>query len=343
MSRRKAYSQVKKTKQIRAKHVKGMGDTLFRGFQCLNPECDNFIFVKDSDIGENFCIRCPKCAYEHKKGGVTKFFEYSVEVKNSQGDIKIDSQGDFIITHKDYIKEAMLYKYCIVCNTLKPLEYFDNHASRTSGKQGECRLCKKLYNNIKNRTRISDQHREAAQKRRLLIEIAGTPKIDSEAIEKRFGHKCFCCGKSLKSVASRTEKPLDHTLPVYYLWPLTSENATLLCRDCNGKKTGTWPSDFYGDKKLKELSVITGIDYQLLAGKPKFNPEAIEALHDTSKVDNLLRKFAKYMDDIINLRNRILEHTQYDFFKNSSTISDVHVRKADEILNAKSQAKREGS
>ena len=45
MPRRSKYSNVNKTNQIRAPHVKGMGDVAFKGFQCLNPYCTNFIFV----------------------------------------------------------------------------------------------------------------------------------------------------------------------------------------------------------------------------------------------------------------------------------------------------------
>ena len=46
MVRRKPYTKVDKTNQIRAEHVRGMGDTVFKGFQCLNSECQEFIFVR---------------------------------------------------------------------------------------------------------------------------------------------------------------------------------------------------------------------------------------------------------------------------------------------------------
>ena len=215
---------------------------------------------------------------------------------------------------------------------MKPLDFFDHHSSRTSGRQGECRLCKKAYNEIKNGTRLSDQHREAAQKRRLLLDVAGSPKINSREIEERYNHKCFCCGKDLSPVADRHEKPLDHTLPVYYLWPLSTENATLLCRDCNGSKSGAWPSEFYDDAHLRRLSILTGFDYDLLAGSPQYNPAAIAALHDPEKVDALLVKFVGYMPEVIKLRNRILRDTGFDFFSVSTTISDAYIRQADSLL-----------
>ena len=332
MARRSPYSKVNKTNQIRADHVKGMGDVVFKGFQCLNPDCTEFIFVREDEIGEDFSIVCPACGYVHESGGETKFYDYSMDVQNDEGGTTSVATGEFTIYHDEYIEEAKRFKYCIVCNTIKPLEFFDNHSARKSGRQGECRLCKKAYNEIKNGTRLTDQHREAAQKRRLLLDVAGSPKINSREIEERYHHKCFCCGKDLSSVTSKKEKPLDHTLPVYYLWPLSTENATLLCRDCNGSKSGTWPSQFYDDTHLRQLAILTGFDYDLLSGEPQYNPDAIAALHNPEKVDALLVKFAAYMPEIIKLRNRILKDTGFDFFSVSTTISDAYVRQANEQL-----------
>lgn len=165
MARRSPYSKVNKTNQIRADHVKGMGDVVFKGFQCLNPNCTEFIFVREDEIGEDFSIECPSCGYVHESGGETKFYDYSMDVNDEDGIPVSVATGAFTIYHDDYIAEAKQYKYCIVCNAIKPLEYFDRHSSRASGRQGECRLCKKAYNEIKNGTRTSDQHREAAQKK----------------------------------------------------------------------------------------------------------------------------------------------------------------------------------
>lgn len=332
MPRRSPYSNVNKTNQIRADHVRGMGDVVFKGFQCLNPYCTEFIFVKEDEIGEDFHIECPTCGYVHESGGETQFYDYSMDVNDDDGNPVSVATGSFTIYHDDYIAEAQRYKYCIVCNAIKPLEFFDRHAARNSGRQGECRLCKKAYNEIKNGTRLSDQHREAAQKRRLLLDVAGSPRINSRAIEERYGHKCFCCGKDLSAVTDKREKPLDHTLPVYYLWPLSTENATLLCRDCNGNKSGTWPSEFYNDTQLRRLSIMTGFDYDLLSGEPQYNPDAIAALHDSGKVDALLEKFAAYMPEVIKLRNRILRDTGYDFFSVSTTISDAYIRQANSMM-----------
>lgn len=251
-----------------------------------------------------------------------------MDVADENGILHSVSSGEFTIYHEDYINESMQYKYCIICNSLKPLSYFDNHRDRISGHQGECRLCKKLYNEIKNGTRLSDQHRESAQKRRLLLDVSGKPKINSLQIEKRYDNKCFNCGKDLSTETNKLEKPLDHTLPIYYLWPLSTENATLLCKTCNGNKSGTWPSKFYTDNQLKKLSILTGFEYSLLSGNPQYNPKAIESLHNSAIVDDLLQKHAAHLDEIIKLRNRILKDTGYDFFSVSKIISQKYIDQA---------------
>lgn len=329
MTRRKPYTRVVKVNQIRADRVKGMGDVVFKGFQCLNSECEGFIFIREDEIGDDFEIICPSCGTVMRSGDETKFYEYKL-VRLKDGSVEdgtVIEEGAFTILHDDYIEEAQEYKYCIICNTMKPLHLFDRHGARRSGRQGECRLCKAVYNSIKNRTRLTDQHREAAQKRRMYLDLSGR-KIDSQEVYRRFGYRCFKCKKDLRKVGAK-ERPLDHTLPAVFLWPLTTENATLLCREHNGEKSGKWPSEYYSDRELKELSILTGIPYETLAGPPHYNPEAIERLKDPQHVDQLLSKYAAYMSEIIKLRNRILEREGFDFFECSTAISPAWIREAD--------------
>lgn len=327
MARRKPYSKIVKYNEVKAAHVDGMGDVTFLGFQCVNSECTEFITVREDHVKADFSIVCPKCGYEIRYDGETKLFDYDVRVN----DVVVNS-GEFLLSHEEYVRNAQRFKYCLLCKTLKPLEAFDKHSSRKSGRQGECRQCKKLYNGIKNGTRLTDQHRESGQKRRLLLDIAGNPKINSEVIRNRYGCRCFNCGRNLELVESEKDRPLDHTLPVLYLWPLSTENATLLCRDCNGEKAGKWPSDFYDDSHLRELAIKTGIAYSVLSGSPQYNPDALAALHEEKTVDSLLEKHASHMDEVIKLRNRILNDTGFDFFSVSSSISQSYIDEANKAL-----------
>ena len=313
-----------------------MGDVVFKGFQCLNSECAEFLLVKKDDISEFFEIECPSCGFVHKYGDETKFYDY--ELTHLQ-DKKILETGAFTILHDDYIAEAQEYKYCIICNAIKPLDFFDRHSARKSKRQGECRLCKQVYNSIKNQTRIADQHREAAQKRRLYVELTGGRKIDSHIIYDRFEYKCFKCGLDLSGDLKGGEGGsttrggnLDHTLPAMYLWPLTTENATLLCKEHNAQKAEKWPKDFYTPQELRRLVTLTGIDFEALNSKPFFNPDAMVKLQDPPFVDQLLAKYAAYMDELIKVRNRILKATEFDFFATSRHISPAWIERANQFL-----------
>ena len=303
-----------------------MGDTVFKGFQCLNSECREFIFVRQDELGDDFELVCPSCKLAMRSGDETQFYEYKlIDLKDNS----ITEEGSFAILHNDYIAEAQEYKYCIICNTIKPLALFDRHRSRKSRRQGECRLCKAVYNSIKNKTRLTDQHREAAQKRRMYLDLSASTKINSEEIYNRFGYRCFKCQKDLQN-ADAKERPLDHTLPIVYLWPLTTENATLLCREHNSEKSSQWPSAYYSDDELKTLAILTGIPHEILAGPAHYNPTAIESLKTVEKVDLLLTKYSAYMPEIIKLRNRILEYECFDFFAHSEIISPAWILLADQ-------------
>jgi len=78
LARRKPYTRVIKQNQVRAEHVKGMGDVVFKGFQCLNAECQEFILVRKDEIGDMFEIKCPTCGSALVSGGETKFYDYQL-------------------------------------------------------------------------------------------------------------------------------------------------------------------------------------------------------------------------------------------------------------------------
>lgn len=327
MARRAAYTKLLKRDQVRAGHVKGMGDVAFKGFQCLNSDCREFLFVRSDDLVGVFEVECGACGAVVRSGDETRFFGYDLL---DLRDNSVAGRGEFTILHDDYVAEAQEYKYCLYCNALKPLALFDHHSGRATGRQGECNLCKAVYNGIKNQTRLTDQHREAAQKRRMYMDLSGGAKIDSKQVYERFGYACFKCGRDLRNVSDPRERPLDHTLPAYHLWPLTTETATLLCRVCNGEKAERWPSEFYTERELARLALLTGIDLEVLGGGRRYNPDALHRLTQRQFVEGLLAKYTAYMPELIKLRNRILRDTGVDFFAAAPNISDAWRRRADE-------------
>lgn len=336
MSRRSIYSKVNKTNQNRPSYADGMGDRIILIFGCLNPTCSNLIQIPEDEVTDNFDIVCDKCHFHHKHGAYQYFYSYNIDVATNTNNVSsentyetIDS-GDFRVSHDEYIAKAAKFKYCIVCYTLQPLENFSIHHSRKSGRQGECKTCKTKYNSIKNQTRIADQFTESSQKRRLYTELSGTEKINRTVIFSKFNNQCFNCGRkfSKKSLLPH----LDHTLPNKYLWPLTTDSATLLCSKCNLDKADRWPSEFYTDAQLKSLSRLTGFDYSTLHGPAFYNPDSITKLHSPKTVNNMLTEYANYMHEMIHLRNRILTDTQFDFFSVSNSISKKWIDDANKEL-----------
>ncbi|MET3548335.1 5-methylcytosine-specific restriction endonuclease McrA [Paenibacillus favisporus] len=319
-SRRQKKNELIKENRKKATHVKGQ--TIYIGFQCLNHECEHFLFVKKDDICEDFELYCSKCNFKFEYGGETEFFDYKYKV-----DGEIIKEDKFIVSHDNYIAEASEFKYCVLCNALKPISAFSTlkrlKSKSSSGHQSECKTCKDIYNNLANPIRTIDQHREYAQKRKLFVNIAGNHKLNSTEVYSRFNHSCFNCGKDLKIYQNSKEKPLDHTLPVKFLWPLTTENATLLCQTCNTRKSDKWPSEFYEVDQLGELHRLTGIPYAILSGDAHYNPLAIEKLKDSKEVEKLVNKFAKYEDKLISLRNSIIEYEGFDFFEGPNISKDL--------------------
>lgn len=334
MARRATYTRVNRNNFSNPDHVKGKGDKTFRGFQCLNKDCQEFIFIQTEKIDPDFEFECNSCGFVHKAGETTTLYDY--ELIDTRDNSTIES-GPFEILHDDYVSESKEFKYCVVCGALKPFELFDVHSARRTGRQSECRVCKQIYNGIKNQTRLVEQHREASQKRRLYTHFEESSKMDISAIYARFDNRCFKCGVDLSddltAGVAKKEGNLDHTLPVYYLWPLNTDNATLLCREHNGEKAEKWPSNFYTDAELRRLYALTGIEYRLMAGDPIFNPDALDKLRDPKFIETLFEKFARHPRELLRLRNRILTQTGFDFLDTEAKISPHWRNEADDLMD----------
>ncbi|MFH1141939.1 MAG: hypothetical protein V1724_09855 [Chloroflexota bacterium] len=279
--------------------IRGTGavnaSTVWRVFQCGKPGCDQLLQASEDDMaaqGSGFVVACPKCGFQNPAS---------------------------------LINLAPRWKYCRVCERLQPLENFHRHAPNSSsfrsGRQLECARCKNVLINPRlNPLRTPDQHREASERRRLYGFLSGEDKIDEKEIYGRFGYKCFNCGLATKVGEGR----LDHTLPARFFWPL-QRGPTLLCPDCNGNKAESWPSHFYKRdtinidvEKLRKLTILTGIPYELLAGPPQLNPAAVEWLK--AHVDEFMERWIRYPEEIKRVRRIVKDMAGQDIFSFASIV-----------------------
>ena len=278
-------------------NIRGTGQVdpsvVWRVFECPEPGCD--LLQKISEDTEGFpdvTGICPTCGHA---------------------------------TGKDHIQRAPRWKYCRVCEWLQPIgetvsgdtalrgktigSAFDYHAPKSRGfrseRQLECKVCKREINRVLNPRRTADQHRESAQKRRLGVLLSGqSGKLDSHRVFQRFGGKCFKCCKELEyRTRGSKDFAIDHTLPASYFWPMTSENATLLCKECNAEKSDRWPSAYYSREEMQRLSVLTSFLFDLLAGPPKLNPDAVDFIR--ANVDSFLVQCIRHPAEIRHIREVI--------------------------------------
>ncbi len=156
------------------------------------------------------------------------------------------------------------------------------------GFQLECRFCKKFeVNAAHNPQRSTAQMKEDAQRRRAFEELTtelygGSPLLRyraekggelSEDVFKRFGARCFKCGRRFREPR---EMHLDHTRPLALLWPLDG-TATALCQEHNSEKRDRSPADYYSDTELARLAAITGLRLADLKD-PSPNVDAVDKL-----------------------------------------------------------------
>lgn len=180
------------------------------------------------------------------------------------------------------------------------------------GHQLECKACKKFFVNAPlNPQRNAQQFKEDGLRRRaievLINELLETNLIHfeyekktkkqfSEHIWKKFGKKCFKCGKDI----SLNEMALDHTMPLAYLYRL-DETATCLCSSHNSQKSDHFPVDYYSEEELVKLSKITGLSIETLHER-RINKTVLNLL-----VENVVWYFDEFLmrEDYQKIRDGI--------------------------------------
>ena len=221
--------------------------------------------LSPTDAFENQNWLCTKCGQAHEKNATLPFAEWPEAFKQG-GSIQAQRfwQGFFRIATEHL---ESYWKWCNVCDRVLPFAAFSRHVNwGPLERQMECRSCKGSINAKLNPLRSTEQLREGATRRRaadLLLE-GRHERIDVDDLFRRFDGKCFKSRKLLHK-EDRGSWAIDHILPSAYLYPLSQQNAALLSTSANAAKRDKWPSQFYTNQELIDLSRITGADLELLA------------------------------------------------------------------------------
>lgn len=263
----------------------------------------------DSDEAyENCEWKCPHCGYVHsKENDLPETWENSWN-----SDFLLSDSEQCQAFWKAFFRACTLnpeayWKQCNVCGRILPYSAFDRHVKWGAlEKQLECKACKAAINATLNPKRTTEQLREGSLRRRLGDLFAPTEtKLDKAELFERFHGRCFLTGATL-DINDTQSWHIDHILPSKYFYPLTKENACLLSAKANGNKRDKWPSQFYTDKQLVELSKITGAPLELLLSKePIINTnidvnKAFERwtdVRDKSDLSKRIKEFKKVILD----------------------------------------------
>ncbi len=249
------------------------------GFVCIKCSEQNHIkvglqLITPGTALDNAKWKCTKCNFVHSSKSKLPFKNWPLAA-TLKGSLPTERfwMGFFRIA-TEY--PSSYWKQCNACGRILPFAAFSKHSNWGPLElQMECRACKGAINAILNPLRTSQQLHESAVRRRVAdVFLQGTNQvIDLNQLFIRFNSKCFKCRKALDP-KNRPTWEIDHIIPSRFLYALKVENAALLCSGCNNSKHGRWPSDFYTNNELIQLSKLTGSDLSLLASaKPIVNSQ----------------------------------------------------------------------
>ena len=312
-----------KKNQTNISRIEGIQpNDVYIGYICVQCNTLNMINIGQKLLDPQYAYQtqkwiCKECGFEHSKDNSLSYSNWPEESKK-KGSVPVQRFWQAFFRVYTENKEAY-WKQCNCCGKILPFSAFSKHSGfGPLERQMECRACKGVINASLNPERTKEQLRESSVRRRIAdLFVPKESKIkDDKFIKdlfKRFDSKCFKTKKPLK-IEDRESWAIDHILPSKYLYPLTKENAALLSSEANSNKRDRWPSEFYTNNELIELSAITGADLQLLTSKkPIINPK-ITSKDVNAGVDNYLsvREKSNLEKRVAEIKKIIIEYNLID-------------------------------
>jgi 5-methylcytosine-specific restriction endonuclease McrA len=158
--------------------------------------------------------------------------------------MKYDRENDDML-YKCQRKLNKTYNVMIGCNEYKPDKEFNKNYMI-------CKECEKVKKKLYNKS--SPEKLKLAQQRRLLkskLTNENWTKEDFQKCLEKFNHTCFNCGSTKEDGIKYLVA--DHNQPLSLGYPISHENAVLICNVCNGSKGSHTAQEFYSRDKLNKL------------------------------------------------------------------------------------------
>ena len=299
---------------------------------CVNCSHLNYVHIGNKlltpeEALETQSWECEECGYVHSKNSdlPAKLTNWRPELLEKESVTAQRFWKAFFVTATE--NPEAYWKRCNMCGRILPNHAFSKHKDwGPLEKQMECRACKGAINSILNDLRTVEQLRESSIRRRIadLFVADQNETINIQDLFARFEGKCFKTGKPL-DINKTGSWHIDHILPSKYLYPLTVRNAALLSAEANSNKRDRWPSEFYTNQELVELSRITGAPLELIAS--------------TTPIINTNIDVNKGIDKYLNVRNssdlpkRIIEIKRIiETYNLNDLVDEEHRRILNDIL-----------
>ena len=222
-------------------------------------------------------------------------------------------EDQVLLSLTEYTSNDAAYKACLLTEEDAKKYHIKGHST-----QPFCKKWKQTYvNSSGNPKRTSEQHIESSaisRLRSLLPNPLKDDKISLQEVFAKYSDACFKCDTDLDRL-DRDSYEIDHTVPASLFWPLTGDNCTLLCSNCNQEKSDQWPGFYYSNSQIRTLATLTGFDVSVLAGDRCLSPDAIEFFNDAPTFDKRITEC--YQGDYSRRKDKDKIRHRYDAsFKN---------------------------
>lgn len=151
-------------------------------------------------------------------------------------------------------------KDCSRCKEHKPIDQYPTDKRKIDNKREFCRECDNLRNRLARQHDPDSKWKRRLQgirqrERRLGLNATELSYIDIQSIFIKFNNTCFACDST-----NQDELTIDHHIPMNNGCNLTMQNAVVLCKSCNSRKTHMHPKEFYTQQQINKLYIYYGID-----------------------------------------------------------------------------------